>query len=88
MKDNPPLVHKSSVDAYLKRKGLVAVPKEPTLEAVLAIAHSDWSEDSGAGKLAQRRLGLEVIPPRSEYEQAAGIYIRLIAAAQEPVNGE
>lgn len=75
---------KSTFRAILARHGLAVVPVEPTLEIILCIAHPQRPEDWNAGKAMQDKLGTDVIPPRHEYEVAAGQWQRLIAAAQEP----
>lgn len=62
-------------------EGWKLVPKEPTKEMIFAIAHDEYPADLHVGKAAQRRLGLDVIPPRVEYEIAYGQYCRLLAAA-------
>lgn len=36
-----------------------------------------WPEDNGLGKLLQRKLGLDAIPPKSECEGGAGIWYRI-----------
>lgn len=36
-----------------------------------------WPEDNNLGKLLQRKLGLEAIPPKSECEGGAGIWYRI-----------
>lgn len=36
-----------------------------------------WPDDSNRGKTLQRKLGLEVIPPKSECECGAGLWSRI-----------
>jgi hypothetical protein len=38
---------------------------------------SKWPEDSNLGKLLQRKLTLEAIPPKSECETGAGVWYRI-----------
>jgi hypothetical protein len=66
---------------------LAVVPVEPTVEIIGIIAHPHYPGDNEAGKEVQRRLGCEVVPPRFEYEAAAGQWGRIIAAAREAGDG-
>jgi hypothetical protein len=61
--------------------GWQLVPIEPTKEMLYSLVIKEWPEDWSAGKDAQMRLGLDVIPPKTEYECAYGEYKRLLAAA-------
>lgn len=38
---------------------------------------SQWPEDSNLGKMLQLKLGLNVIPPKSECETGAGVWYRI-----------
>jgi hypothetical protein len=69
-------------------EGYRIVPVEPTREMLAVIVYDEYPEDWDAGKIAQRRLGLSVIPPKTEFEIAYGQYRRLLAAAAPGGKGE
>ncbi|MHC2481539.1 hypothetical protein [Rhizobium leguminosarum] len=62
--------------------------REPTREMLKPIAFGEWPEDKEIGLAMQRKLGLGVIPPNSEMEQAAGQWSRAIDAALKEHEGE
>jgi hypothetical protein len=72
-------------------EALLELPEVPPVEALMALAHAGMNthnpDTSAIGKALQRKVGLEAIPPKTEYEAAAGLWsiIRaaLIAAKQQ-----
>jgi hypothetical protein len=38
---------------------------------------SIWPDDNDLGKLLQRKLGLQAVPPKSECEAGAGVWYRI-----------
>ncbi len=59
-------------------KYFVTLPVEPTKEILKCLVVEKYPEDHEAGKEAQRRLGLDVIPPNAEMEAAYGKYSRMV----------
>ncbi len=59
------------------------LPEIPTKEMLAVIVRSNYPEDFEAGKEAQRKYGLDIIPPVAEYEIACGQYKRLCGLLEE-----
>lgn len=62
---------------------LCALRDAPEMPPPFVLLHlstaSKWPEDSNRGKELQRKLGLGVIPPKSECECGAGVWDRIRA---------
>jgi hypothetical protein len=56
------------------------VPVEPNFDVLYAMSKDVWPEDFNAGKTLQRAVGLEAIPPKTEYECAAGKWQRVLSS--------
>lgn len=56
----------------------VKLPIKPTKELLELIAVQKWPEDWDNGKQVQKELGLEIVPPNSEMEMAAGVYVKIV----------
>lgn len=65
------------------REGERVVPEEPITEMLIPIARIMYPEDWEAGKIAQSRIGIDVIPPNHEMESAYGQYQRVLKAAPQ-----
>lgn len=64
-------------------EGWKLVPMVPTVEMLAVIRNEQYPEDWERGKVLQRRLGLDVVPPETNIEIAAGQYERLLQRAPE-----
>lgn len=54
------------------------VPEMPPPWVLLFLSCGQkWPEDNNLGKLLQRKLGLDAIPPKSECEGGAGVWYRI-----------
>lgn len=54
------------------------VPEMPPPWVLLFLSRgSTWPEDNNLGKLLQRKLKLDAIPPKSECESGAGVWYRI-----------
>ena len=54
-----------------------AVEMPPPWILLLLNRGAHWPEDNHLGKLLQRKLGLDAIPPKSECESGAGVWYRI-----------
>jgi hypothetical protein len=59
-------------------KDCLPLPIKPSKDLILAIVLKRWPETWEEGKKLQRELGLEIIPPNAECEEAAGVYLQII----------
>lgn len=60
------------------------VPEMPSPFVLLHLGTvAKWPEDSNRGKELQRKLGLDVIPPKSECECGAGLWDRILRGLGE-----
>lgn len=68
---------------------LYAIRDAPEMPPPFVLLHlgsvSKWPEDSNRGKELQRKMGLAVIPPKSECECGAGVWDRIMRGL---ANGE
>jgi hypothetical protein len=54
------------------------MPENPSHLALRALCDlSSWQRDHALGKKIQRERGLAAVPPKSEYEDAAGLWARI-----------
>lgn len=69
-------------DHYALLDALRDLPEIPSSRVLHILSHAaKWPEDHNAGKIIQREVGLNAIPPVSECEGGAGVWQRLRAAA-------
>ncbi len=63
------------------------LPENPHHLALRALCDlSSWQRDHALGKKIQRERGLDAVPPKSEFEDAAGLWARIRPALVNPVN--
>src|SRR5690348_14630228 len=65
------------------------LPENPEPIALRALCElASWDRDHALGKQIQRERGTDVVPPKSEYEDAAGLWARIRPAllSAEPVS--
>jgi hypothetical protein len=72
------------IDALEVQYGvLFALRDAPEMPSPFVLKHlgtvANWPDDHNRGKLLQRTLGLDVIPPKSECESGAGLWSRIHA---------
>lgn len=72
------------VDALEVQYGILfALRDAPEMPSPFVLKHlgtvSKWPEDNERGKAVQRRLGLDVVPPKSECEGGPGLWERIRA---------
>lgn len=61
------------------------LPEVPSVAALRALCDlSSWRRDHELGKQMQRKYGIAAVPPKSEYEDAAGLWARIRPALIEP----
>jgi hypothetical protein len=54
------------------------LPENPSVIGLRALCElADWGRDHALGKQIQRERGLAAVPPKSEYEDAAGLWARI-----------
>jgi hypothetical protein len=60
------------------------LPELPSPDVLLTLSHAaDFSKDWKTGKRIQRELGLDVVPPKTECEEGAGWWHRVILRVAE-----
>ncbi|WP_439357858.1 hypothetical protein [Bradyrhizobium sp. DASA03007] len=77
------------IDSLEFEFGLIAaIRSEAEIPSGLVLSRlgqaGSWPEDSTLGKLVQRKLGLDAVPPVSECESGAGVWWRILQGLKTP----
>ena len=77
---SPESAGSSPAVAHPTPEGWKLAPIKPTAGIICAIVLAEWKETRARGLRLQRELGLDVIGPNSEQENAAGLYELILEA--------